>query len=77
MSDPRINDTLQRIVDLCYEMLELADHGDSFRQDIECGIIFGTVRDTAYKIRQLAENELKRHNQKHPSKKLSPKKTVI
>lgn len=61
MSDTKVNDTLRKVVSICYEMLELADHGDKLRRDIECGIVFGTLRDTAYKIRQLAEKELKRH----------------
>ena len=77
MSDPRTNDTLRRLVDLCYEMLELADRGDSFRQDTECGIVFGTARDTAYKIRQLAEKELKRHNQQTRIKETGSQKNII
>ena len=60
MPDTRMNDILRKVVSLCYEMLELADHGDKLREDVECGVIFGTLRDCAYKIRQLSENELNR-----------------
>jgi hypothetical protein len=64
MSETPANDTLLKVVSLCYEMLELADHGDILRQDIECGVVFGSMRDAAYKIRQMAEAELKRHKNK-------------
>jgi hypothetical protein len=62
------DNTLKKIVNLCYEMLELADHGDKFRLDDGCGVVFGTLRDAAYKIRRLAEKEISLHNQ---SKKTS------
>lgn len=63
---------LRNVIHLCYEMLELADHGDRFREDTGCGVVYGTLRDTAYKIRQMAEDELKEHLRK--SKTSSAKK---
>lgn len=45
-------------------MLELADEGDNVREDPGCGILYGVVRDSAYKIRQLAESEIKEHIKK-------------
>ncbi len=65
------NDNLRKVIQLSYEMLELADRGDKFRQDIGCGVVFGTLRDEAYKIRRLAEEELSQHGHKpkpHPSR---------
>jgi hypothetical protein len=52
---------LKQVVRLCYQMLELAQKGDKCRQDDGCGIVFGSLRDNAYKIRRLAEKELKAH----------------
>jgi len=52
-----LQDTL-RLVD---EMLDLADRGDSDREDVGCGILFGTMRDTAYKLKQLVEKERSAH----------------
>ena len=49
------------LVQLCHQMLDLANCGDKFRTDGGCGIVFGILRDSAYKIRGLAENELKAH----------------
>ncbi|MFO7557750.1 MAG: hypothetical protein R6X10_02880 [Desulfobacterales bacterium] len=54
---------LKKIIDLCYEMLELADHGDKFRIDDGCGVVYGTLRDAAYKVRRLAEKEISLHEQ--------------
>jgi len=56
--------TLRKVIQLCYEMLELADHGDRFRQDIRCGVVYGALRDAAYKVRKLAEKEVAQHNSK-------------
>jgi hypothetical protein len=58
-----IDNNLNRVIDLCYEMLELADHGDHFRVDNGCGILYGIIRDNAYKIRRIAEQEIKNHKQ--------------
>lgn len=67
MSTKIIDQNLKNVIRICYEMLEIADRGDSFRQDSECGAVYGCLRDAAYKIRQLAENELLRH-ENNPAK---------
>jgi len=36
-------------------MLALSDKGDAAREDDGCGILYGVVRDSAYKIKKLAE----------------------
>jgi len=63
---------LEKVIALCSEMLELADMGDSFRIDSGCGVVFGTLRDSAYKIRKLAKDELTKHDrQKKPHRQPS------
>jgi hypothetical protein len=57
MSDKNLN----KVIELCYEMLELADHGDKFRNDDGCGVVYGALRDDAYKLRRLAEREKEKH----------------
>ena len=42
-------------------MLELADKGDADREDTGCGILYGVLRDSAYKLKKLAEQEKKAH----------------
>jgi hypothetical protein len=64
MSTDIIDNNLRNVINLCYEMLEHADHGDRFRKDAGCGVVYGTLRDTAYKIRRLAEEELALHSKR-------------
>ena len=45
-------------------MLELADKGDAAREDTGCGILYGVLRDSAYKLKKLAEKEKKAHIEK-------------
>lgn len=54
---------IRRALTLADELLALADEGDEVRQDVGCGVLFGTIRDSAYKIRAQAESELIEHNQ--------------
>jgi hypothetical protein len=42
-------------------MIKLADQGDIDREDTDCGILYGVLRDAAYKIKRLAEIEMARH----------------
>ncbi len=42
-------------------MLSLSDKGDEVREDDGCGILYGVLRDSAYKIRKLAEAEMESH----------------
>jgi hypothetical protein len=61
MSTDYINQNLRNVIQICYEMLEIADRGDAYRQDSGCGAVYGRLRDAAYKIRLQAEHELLRH----------------
>jgi hypothetical protein len=55
------NDNLLKTLRLTREMLALADEGDLARQDDSCGILYSVLRDSAYRIRELAEKECDRH----------------
>ena len=46
---------------LVEEMIRLADQGDADREDNGCGILYGVLRDSAYKLKQLAEEEKQNH----------------
>jgi hypothetical protein len=46
------------------EMIRVADKGDIDREDTGCGILYGVLRDAAYKLKKLAEQERENHIQK-------------
>ena len=45
-------------------MIQLAEIGDIEREDTGCGILYGILRDSAYKIKKLAEEERDAHKKK-------------
>jgi len=55
------NDNLLKTIRLTREMLALADEGDRDRDDDSCGIVYGVLRDSAYRLRKLAEEECEKH----------------
>lgn len=55
------NQNLLKVIKLTREMLRLADLGDRHRNDTGCGILYGILRDTAYRLKHLAEEECKTH----------------
>ena len=46
------------------EMINLADLGDAAREDNGCGILYGVLRDSAFKLQKLAEEEKQNHIRK-------------
>lgn len=58
--DQNIKATIQ-LVD---RMIDLANKGDADREDAGCGILYGVLRDSAYKVKKLAEKERQAHIQK-------------
>jgi hypothetical protein len=58
--DANIKKTLR----LVEAMIELADRGDIDREDVGCGILYGIMRDSAYKLKQVAEKEKQVHVRK-------------
>jgi len=45
-------------------MLKAADKGDVVREDNGCGVLYGVLRDSAFKIKKLAEAERDAHIRK-------------
>lgn len=58
---------LQQAYDLAEKLLSLADEGDAARQDVGCGIVFGTMRDCGYKLQALVAKEIEAHKLKETS----------
>jgi len=55
---------IRQTLELVQEMLRLADEGDAFREDVGCGVLYGVLRDAAYKIGKLADDEREAHIRK-------------
>ena len=58
------DETIKKTLDLVQKMLNLADEGDAVREDTNCGVLYSILRDSAYKVRQLAEAEKEAHKKK-------------
>lgn len=58
------NENIRQTLKLADDMIRLADQGDADREDIGCGILYGILRDSAYKLKQLAEKEKTAHEKK-------------
>ncbi|HYA40704.1 MAG TPA: hypothetical protein VEF34_05350 [Syntrophobacteraceae bacterium] len=52
---------LRRTLQLAEMMVEVADQGDAAREDVGCGVLYGLLRDSAYKIKKVAEQEKEDH----------------
>jgi hypothetical protein len=55
------NENLRRVLAMSREMAALADEGDRDRDDDSCGIMYGVLRDAAWRLRKLAESECEKH----------------
>jgi hypothetical protein len=55
------NHNIKRTLNLVAEMIRVADKGDIEREDNGCGILYGVLRDSAYKVKKLAEQEREKH----------------
>ena len=58
------NQHIIKTLKLVDEMIHLADLGDTDREDNGCGILYGILRDSAFKLKRLAEEERLNHIRK-------------
>ncbi|RJP87765.1 MAG: hypothetical protein C4518_12055 [Desulfobacteraceae bacterium] len=58
------NKNINKTLGLVEKMIELANSGDNDREDVGCGILYGILRDSAYRIKRIAEEEKKIHRDK-------------
>lgn len=58
------NSNIRSTLSLVEKMIKLADKGDRDREDTGCGVLYGVLRDSAYKLKKLAEEEKEKHVQK-------------
>jgi hypothetical protein len=58
------DENIKKTLELAQDMIKIADMGDEHREDVGCGVLFGIVRDSAFKIIKLAEEEKQKHMEK-------------
>jgi len=55
------NQNIVDVLELVKDMIILSDKGGAASEDDSCIMMYGVVRDCAYKIRKLAEEEKRLH----------------
>lgn len=58
------DDNIKKTLALVEVMLKLADKGDADREDDGCGVLYGILLDSAYKIKKKAKEEKEAHIKK-------------
>jgi hypothetical protein len=58
------DEVLKETLELAQIMLSLAERGDQVREDNGCGVLYGVLRDAAYNLKNLAEQEKQAHIKK-------------
>lgn len=58
------DESIKETIALAEKMLKAADKGDAVREDSGCGVLYGILRDSAFKIKKLAETERDAHIRK-------------
>lgn len=55
------NRYIRRVIETADELTRLADDGEAASRDDSCAVLYGIVRDCAYKMKARAESEKERH----------------
>ena len=58
------DENIKKILELVTAMIDLANQGDMDREDTGCGVLYGTLLDSAYKIKIAGEQEKEAHIKK-------------
>jgi len=58
------DESIKKALQLAKEMIIISDDGDAVREDARCGVLYGVIRDSAYRIKRLAEEEKDAHIKK-------------
>ena len=58
------NQHIREVLEMARQLIILADQGDLDSEDDGCRVLYGVIRDFAYKIRARAEQERETHKKK-------------
>ena len=55
------DENILKVLELAREMVAVAEVGEPDSEDDSCAILYGTLRDSAFQIKQIAEAEKEKH----------------
>ena len=64
MLKKKCDKNIARTIDLAQEMISLAREGYEHQEDAGCGVLYGILLDSGYRILDLAQKEKQAHVQK-------------
>ncbi len=64
MLKKKCDTNIARTIKLAKQMIRLAQNGDEHREDPGCGVLYGVLLDSGYKILKLAQQEKNNHIKK-------------
>ena len=64
MLKKKCDENIARTIALAHEMIELAQEGYEHQEDAGCGVLYGILLDSGYRILDLAQKEKDAHVQK-------------
>ncbi len=64
MLEKKCDTNIIRTIKLAQEMIRLARDGDEFREDPGCGVLYGILLDSGYRLLKLAREEKENHIKK-------------
>lgn len=64
MLSKKCDKNIARTIDLANEMIKLAQSGYEHREDPGCGVLYGILLDSGYRLLDLAQKEKDAHMQK-------------
>ena len=60
----RCNEHIRETIAIAHRLMELADEAEAESKDNGCAVLYGIVRDCAYRIRREAQREEEAHKRK-------------
>jgi hypothetical protein len=60
----KCDQNIKKTLEITDKMIKLAIEGDRDREDNGCGILYGILLDSAYKIKKVAKDEKQAHIKK-------------
>ena len=61
MLEKKCDANIEKTIELAQEMIRLARQGDEYREDNGCGVLYGILLDSGYRILNLAQEEKQKH----------------